>query len=174
MFHSKIFRNFMEFWFYFNVGIATILFLIIVTTQSSEKVPRLFKGIFLGFISYYLSKKQFESMTVYNLVSGIILTMFQILMFEQIFVFSRFSGYIYINILTLFQHLFFSIMSISRLQKMLLSLMFQAYFAARFYFELKDKESVVFEFDYLASIIPFFIFQNASIVANDQFYEFIF
>lgn len=88
-------------------------------------------------------------------------------MFEQIFVFSRFSGYIYINILTLFQHLFFSIMSINRLQKMFLTLVFQAYFAARFYTEFKDKEFVVFEFDYVTSIIPFLIFQNATIVSHD-------
>ena len=66
----------MEFWFYFNIGIATILFSIIVTTQSFEKVPRLFKGIFLALISYYLSKKKFDNMTIYNVVSGIILTLF--------------------------------------------------------------------------------------------------
>ena len=164
----------MEFWYYFNIGIVAVLFTIIVSTHSLEKVPRLFKGVFLTFVSYFLSKKEFESMTVYNIVSAIILTMFQVLMFEQIFIFSKFSGYIYINILTLFQQLFYSIMSINRLQKIGLSVLFQAYFALRFYSQFKDKESVVFDYDYLTSIIPYFIFQNASIVSTDQFYEFIF
>ena len=66
----------MEFWFYFNVGIVAVLFTIIVSTHSLEKVPRLIKGIFLTFISYFLSKKEFESMRLYNIVSAIILTMF--------------------------------------------------------------------------------------------------
>lgn len=66
----------MEFWYYFNIGIVAVLFTIIVSTHSLEKVPRLFKGVFLTFVSYFLSKKEFESMTVYNIVSAIILTMF--------------------------------------------------------------------------------------------------
>ena len=121
-------------------------------------MPRLIKNIFITLVIYYLKDKHFQNQANFNIAAGLILSMFQILMFDQIFIFSRFSGCIYMNILMLLQMLFFSMMSINRIQKMLISIFFQVYFAIRYYIQFKDKESVVFELDFLTIIIPFLLF----------------
>ena len=47
----------MEFQFQIAVGMVIILFAVIFSARTYEKVPRLLKGIVITFVSYYLSKK---------------------------------------------------------------------------------------------------------------------